>query len=226
MAPIYYFFHYVQSPQENFAALDNRLTNMAFIKTFFLGLILAVVGPVFTIYNAADITIAEWAYGAFWYLSPIYLAIFLRLSKYLVKDTTRLDRLYKPTADLPYLRAIYGLSITICASFHIYTHLTSTSSFFDSIMSDFQLAMQLIGDGPQYITEFWNASQLVTHGATIYWLLLNFADLKAAKRLQKSWFVILATPFFTSTTLGLNASLLVMWAWREEVLATKQEMDA
>lgn len=226
IAPLYYFFHYVQSPQENFAALDNRLTNMAFVKTFPPALLLVLIGPAIAIYNAAEIKIAEWAYGVLWYLSPIYLAAILRISRAFVKDTTRSDRLYKPTADVSYLRIIYGLSITICASFHIYIHLISTSSFFNSIMKEFLLAIQPVKAGPGNLAELWNANQIVTYGAATYWLFLNFADLKFARRLRKGWFTISAIFVLTSVIAGMDASLLIMWAWREEIMGRKLEMDA
>ena len=54
----------------------------------------------------------------------------------------------------------------------------------------------------------------------------HFWDLKKDGRLQASWFKILAFMAATTVLAGPGTALVVMWAWREEILATKEEQEA
>ncbi|QSZ32310.1 hypothetical protein DSL72_001884 [Monilinia vaccinii-corymbosi] len=213
IAPIYFFFHYVQSPQENFAALDNRLTNMAFAKTFPLAILIIFLGPSYAIWNANEIESAQWVYENAWCWFPVYLTILLRVLGFVVKDTTRLDRIYKPTADLPYLRIIYSIPIIICGSLHLsegLSHLTSITSLTHKSQSPFQLGQALLGK-----------AEIFSYGADFYWTLLHFADLKFVGKLSSNWFLILATLLLSTGIAGPGAALVFMWAWREEIMAKK-----
>ncbi|KAB8298608.1 hypothetical protein EYC80_000787 [Monilinia laxa] len=224
IAPIYFFFHYVQSPQENYAALDNRLTNMAFVKIFPLAILMIFLGPIYAIWVANEIESAQWIYDNVWNWFPVYLAILLRVLRFAVKDTTRLDRIYKPTADLPNLRIIYGLSIILYSSLHLsggLSNFTSITSLLQKFQSPSQLAQAMLdgNSGPLEIAEIFS------YGTTFYWALLSFADLKFVGKLSQSWLFILATLLLTTVVAGPGAALLIMWAWREEIMARKHEVS-
>ncbi|CAD6448953.1 adfad4e9-b5e3-45ae-8931-93e470393dc3 [Sclerotinia trifoliorum] len=221
IAPIYFFFHYVQSPQENFLALDNRLTNLAFAKTFLPAILLIFLGPSYATWAATDFKAVQWIHDNVWYWYPIYLTILLRVLKYVVKDTTRLDRLHKPTADLTFLRVIYSICVIICGCFYSCAGLSNLTSVAASLIQGLQSPIQLVQAGLEANPGVWKAEKSFLYGAAFYWTLLHFADLKFVGKLGKSWLVILVVLLFSTLFAGPGAALLVMWAWREELMAKK-----
>lgn len=196
---------------------------MAFAKTFPLVILIIFLGPSYAIWNANEIESAQWVYDIAWNWLPVYLTILLRVLGLVVKDTTRLDRIYKPTADLPYLRVIYGISIIICGSLYLsggLGHLISIPSLIQRFQSPSQLA-QAVLDGNSGLLEI---AGIFSYGATFYWALLNFADLKFVGKLSRSWLLILAALFLSTVVAGPGAALLIMCAWREEIMAKKNEI--
>lgn len=64
---------------------------------------------------------------------------------------------------------------------------------------------------------------LCSFGATILWLCLSIRDLKAAGSVRAPWVVILGATVIVCGVCGLGTAMLLLWAWREEVLA--REVD-
>ena len=220
VAPIYFFFHYVQSPQENFAALDNRLTNIAFAKILPLAILSIFLGPSYCIWSSIELESAQWIYDNAWYWYPVYLTMFLRILKFIVKDTTRLNRIYKPTADLSYLRISYSISILICAAFYLYGSLSSSTSI-AFLTQELQPPIQPIQAILGAFSELWVAKQTSLYGAAFYWTFLHFADLKFVGKSKQSWLLILTISLSSTFLAGPGVGLIVMWAWREEIMAKK-----
>lgn len=193
---------------------------MAFAKLMPLAILLVSLGPSYAIWSSIELESAQWIYDNAWYWYPVYLTIFLRILKFVVKDTTRLNRIYKPTADLTYLRISYSISILICAAFYLYGSLSDSSSIAfltQGLQPPIQPVQAILGAA----SKLWAAKQTYLYGAAFYWTFLHFADLKIVGKLKQSWLLIL-TIFLSSTLLaGPGAGLIVMWAWREEIMAKK-----
>jgi hypothetical protein len=220
VAPIYFFFHYIQSPQENFNALDNRLTNMSFVKTFPLAIFLTILGPAYAIYAAEDIDSVQWIYNNVWYWYPIFLTILLKVSKLVVKDTTRTARIYEPTADLPYLRAAYTMLILGCGLIQFSaaeSHFTTISTVLEGFWSPNNTANDVRG----VIAMLLRSDTAFAYSAALLWALLHFSDLKCNGKLKNSWLVILGVLILSSFAAGYRVALLILWAWREEIMARK-----
>ncbi|KAM3065605.1 FAD-dependent monooxygenase boa8 [Clarireedia jacksonii] len=224
VAPIYFFFHYVQSPQENFNALDNRLTNMSFVKAFPLAIFLIIMTPAYAIYTAKEIEPVKWVYDNVWYWYPIYLTLFLKLSKIIVKDTTRTARIHEPTADLLYLRATYAILIISCGLFQLFateSHLATISALLQKWWYSNNSAHDVRG----LIAVLLRSETVYAYGAASFWALLHFSDLKYNKKLSASWFTILGVLVISTVVAGPRVALLILWAWREEVMARKLVMS-
>ncbi|PQE10413.1 hypothetical protein CJF32_00000960 [Rutstroemia sp. NJR-2017a WRK4] len=220
VAPIYFFFHYVQSPQENFNALDNRLTNMSFIKTFSLAILLTILGPACAIYAVEDIYSVQWIYNNVWYWYPIYLTILLKVSKLVVKDTTRTARIYEPTADLPYLRAAYTILIIGCGMIQFSaaeSHFSTISTLFKGFWNSNNTANDVRG----MFAMLLRSDTAFAYSAAMLWALLHFSDLKCNGKLKNSWLAILGVMILSSFAVGYRVALLILWAWREEIMARK-----
>ncbi|KAG9229151.1 hypothetical protein BJ875DRAFT_387965 [Amylocarpus encephaloides] len=64
---------------------------------------------------------------------------------------------------------------------------------------------------------------LLTFGAGAVWTLLNFKDLKAAKKTPVSWLTIVGALVGGTLVAGPGATMAGMWAWREEILANSAD---
>lgn len=131
IAPIYYFRHYVQYPLENYAAADNLIVKMRAAKTIIPLIVISFVLPSFITFFAPGLATRQWVNGVVWQPFPIY-AFILRcvLGKFVV-ETTNLDKMSKPEADTPYLRAAYGFAATAATCAYLYVRVTSLISFMD-----------------------------------------------------------------------------------------------
>lgn len=218
IGPIYFFLHYIQSPQENYQAADNRLTQMGPIKTIIPTILLTYAIPTIAMFTAPSLSTRQWINGVFWQPFPIYAWIVQRILGRFVNDTTRVDRIKNPEADMPYLRRIYGFAGAAAALAYLYVRLCSplsaTEIFFDGVRSPLTAAsfMKSLAKALRY-------DQLCAFGAGTIWTMLSFRDLKKAGKLTTGWGKIVGA--FAGLTLltGPGAAMTAMWAWREEILA-------
>lgn len=142
-----------------------------------------------------------------------------------VKDTTPKDRLYKPLADLPYLRLTYGLCAILCAVSYRYSDYLSPLSFSDLVVAKSQHIFNLVTSGPSTYADLSDFTTFTTFVAVYYWVALSFADLKFAGRTKASWFGILFNSVLSTFAVGPAATVLFMWAWREEIMSKKLVFD-
>jgi hypothetical protein len=64
---------------------------------------------------------------------------------------------------------------------------------------------------------------LCSCGATMLWVCLSIRDLKTGGSVRVPWVVILGITVIVGGVCGLGTAILLLWAWREEVLA--REVD-
>ncbi|KAF4635287.1 hypothetical protein G7Y89_g2803 [Cudoniella acicularis] len=221
IAPIYFFLHYVQSPLENYQAADNRLTQMGPVKTILPTIALTYVLPSVAMFAAPTLATRQWINGVFWQAFPVYSSIAQRVFGLFVKDTTEVDRVSNPEADMPYLRWAYGVAAATAAFGNLYVRFASPfplmDVFFKDISSPTAPATLIQG-----AARFLRYDQITTFGAGALWIMLSFMDLKKAGKVRAGWGKIVA--IFSATTLigGPGAAMMIMWAWREEALARKK----
>jgi hypothetical protein len=61
--------------------------------------------------------------------------------------------------------------------------------------------------------------------ATTLWLLYLFRDLQAAGETKASLFMVVVIGSAASTTFGIGTVLVLLWAWRNEILFAKGAVD-
>jgi hypothetical protein len=220
LAPIYYFIHYVQSPLENYATAENRMTRTSSIKTIIPTVAITYALPTVASFALPGLTNRQWINGLFFQPFPIWAAISQQVLGAFVKNTTDSDRMKNPEADIPYLRRAYACAAAASASVYLYLWVVSPVSlgqiFFKGLGNPSD-ALPLI-EGAAKVLRY---DQIASFSAGIVWTLLSFGDLKRAGKLDAGWGRIVG--IFAGTTLvaGPGAGMAVMWAWREEVLAKK-----
>ncbi|KAH7342650.1 hypothetical protein BKA65DRAFT_595732 [Rhexocercosporidium sp. MPI-PUGE-AT-0058] len=223
IAPLYCFIHYIQSPLENYAAADNRMVQLGGVKTIIPTIILSYIIPSVTMSFAPGLASRQWINGIFWQPFPVYGSILQRILPLFVNNTTRKDRVSNPEADMPYLRAAYGFSAAVGALVYLYLHVASPislSKVFFSNLGNPGAALPLI-EGTVKALRY---DQICAFSATAIWTLLSFMDLKKAGKLQAGWGRILGVFAAMNVVAGPGAALTVMWAWREEKLANRQNL--
>jgi hypothetical protein len=221
LAPIYYFLHYVQSPLENYAAADNRLTQIGAVKTIIPTVMLTYVIPGIAMFTVPGLTNRQWINGLIWQPFPIYASVLQRVLGRLVKDTTHEDRITNPEADMPYLRRAYGFAAATAACAYLYVRFASPVSlkevFFHNLSDP--LAPVTLMTGAAKALRY---DHICAFGAGAVWTMLSFYDLKRAKKLQAGWGKIVGVFAGTTLAFGPGAAMATMWAWREETLAKRK----
>lgn len=225
IAPIWFFLHYVQSPLENYQAADNRMTQIGAVKTIIPTVVLSFILPSIAMCVVPGIENRQWINGLLWQAFPLYASLYQRGLGYLVKDTTEVDRVSNPEADMPYLRRAYGFAAVIAATANLYVRFASPvplkDLFFKGISSPSTVPNLLEG-----AAKFLRYDQIATFGAGAIWTMLSFRDLKKAGKLQTGWPTILGIFGATTLVAGPGAAVVTMWAWREEVLAARKKVVA
>ncbi|KAL3425892.1 FAD binding domain-containing protein [Phlyctema vagabunda] len=218
IAPIYFFLHYIQSPQENYHAADMRMTQMGPVKTIIPTVMLSYVIPSIAMMTASSLSTRQWINGLIWQPFPIYASLLQRLLSKTVQDTTDQDRIHRPEADMPYLRYAYGFSTAAAAIANIYVRLTSPLSLRDVFFKNLSSPTSPLSV-VDLITRYLRYDQIATFSAGAIWTMLHFRDLKKADKLKVGWARIVGVFAGTTLVAGPGAAMAVMWAWREEVLA-------
>jgi hypothetical protein len=193
---------------------------MSFVKTFPVAIFLVIACPAYVIYAAEDIESVQWIYNNVWYWYPIFLTIFLKVSKLIVKDTTRTARIYEPTADLPYLRAVYAMLIIGCVLFQ-YSAAENQFRTISALFGRFWSSNNLAHDVQGLISAGLRKDTVFAYSAALLWILLHFSDLKCNGKLKNGWLAILGILTFSIVAAGHRVALLILWAWREEIMGRK-----
>ncbi|KAL2075500.1 hypothetical protein VTL71DRAFT_443 [Oculimacula yallundae] len=223
IAPVYCFLHYIQSPLEKYAAADSRMLQISGAKTIIPTLVLSYVVPTLAMFFMPGQANRQWINGVVWQFFPISGAILQRILPKFVKDTTQRDRISNPRADLPYLRAAYGFSAAVGAltylSLHVASPIPLTKVFFSNLGNP-SAALPLI----EGVVKALRYDQICAFSATAMWTILSFKDLKKSGKLQAGWGKILGLFAGMNLIVGPGAALSVMWAWREERLAAREDL--
>ena len=225
---IVFFLHYVNSPIEIFAAADQRLlrTNRAY-----------TVLP--TILNAYLLpTLATYFYHSWttrvmliyvWQLVPIYICVVhWLLSTFIVRDTTKYDRLHNVRADLPALELLSDVLLAVSAVTYQWVRWYSSDLlflrdiFYQGISDPFTQILSL-EQGAAAILRY---NYICMWTGALFWLLLLFKDLKRARMLDLAWMRLLIYGGMTLILFGPGATLMAAWMWRERILATRRHWAA
>jgi hypothetical protein len=224
IGPLYYFFHYLQCPIDNYMAADNRLVQMKFALTLLPAMVLGYVLPVAFQFGPWDDGTVQ-SINALWQIFPLTIASLHWLFSSLVADTTNEDRLLNPLADLVSLRRLYAVIAVIPTVLHLYVRLSSPTTlldiFFGGIGHQFR-PVELISEG---INCFLKYDSLLLFAATFYWIILNLRDLKEAGILKTSWATIILRLAGLTLVCGPGAAIMTVWAWREELLAEPRKLS-
>jgi len=212
VAPLYYFFHYIQAPVEKYAAADNRLVPTNYAKTLIAAIIFGYILPTGFVFLTISANGFQHAM-AFWQLFPVWTAFMHRIFAFSVVDTTAHDRIYNPLADMPYLRRIYVFGAALSGIAYIY--------LFSTAWGDVGNTLRGIMHATTPFEHQLKYHHLVTFISGLIWQLLHFRDLKKSGKLDAAWFKIIGIFACTSLLFGPSASQIVYWAWREEVLARR-----
>lgn len=168
-------------------------------------------------FAAPTLATRQWVNGLFWQPFPVYGAILQRVLGRFVKDTTYEERLNNPEADMPHLRRIYRFAGVAAACAFLYVRFKSpvsaTEVFLEGIRNP-GAAVSLI----QRVSKALRYDQICAFSAGAVWMLLNFRDLKKAKKVNAGWAKIVGTMAGLSLLVGPGAAMTAMWAWREEAL--------
>ena len=218
--PIYFFFHYLSSSVDAFAAADMRLMNVAYIHSILPTLLIMFANVVIPIalgmsFNPTDNTLKVMRLG-----SPIGILAVQMLFTRLSRDTEQHDIIHNLHADLPTIRrTIRGMIGLAAIAFAYQSNKISTTTVFDFSI-------------PQMDILDWNHFGLAHAG--VLWICLLFWDLCRAgmasvtKTLSYgALFLVLheATPHSLRPLID-TSFLLLAWLAREEILATKKEKHA
>jgi hypothetical protein len=223
IAPIWFFLHYVQSPLVNYHAADNRLTQIGPVKTIIPTIVLSFILPSIAMCFVPGIENRQWINGLFWQAFPLYASLYQRVLGLFVKDTTEVDRISNPEADLPYLRRAYGFAAVAGAVANLYVRFEPPAPlkeiFFQGIGSPSTVPNLLEG-----AAKFLRYDQIATFGAGAIWTMLSFWDLKKAGKVRTDWPKIFVTFGALTVIAGPGTAMVTMWAWREEALAARKKV--
>ncbi|CZR68336.1 related to hydroxylase [Phialocephala subalpina] len=221
VAPLYYFLHYIQTPQEKYLAADNRLVPTVYAKTLIPAITLGYVAPTLGMFLPFSIDTRQ-AINGIWQLFPVWTSLLHTALKFTVTDTTQKERIHNVRADMTYLRYAYAFGGCLSAAAYLYLWMTSPiplrSLFFSGISSPSAPVFSL-SDG---IGRFLKYDQIFSFGSGMFWEVLHFNDLKKAGKLKAGWGKILGVLGGATLVLGPGAAMALGWAWREEVLAAKK----
>ncbi|EME86943.1 uncharacterized protein MYCFIDRAFT_151927 [Pseudocercospora fijiensis CIRAD86] len=206
ITPIWFFFHYIFSAIEHYAAGDMRLTDLAYTRTIMPVRIGFVILPLMLKYLAFDIPIAPDVWYWMWVFSVLSItAIQTTLAKTgISKDTMQHDALHNCLADLPTLRlGMYTMA------------LSSTVAW---ILPKFVITSHAASDTDDLL--YFN--RIGTSASSVLWLSMLFLDLYQAGMLQINMMCLAVMGGCAAAGVPIPALVAVGFAWREQILATKR----
>ncbi|KAG9231787.1 hypothetical protein BJ875DRAFT_105864 [Amylocarpus encephaloides] len=218
VVPLYCFLHYLQCPLENYHAMDNRLTQISQVKTIIPAIVIGFVLPSILMMAVPGIEKRQWINGVVWQPFPLYTAILQRIFGFFVKDMTKMARVSNQLADLTYLRLAYAFAITLSFGVNVFARMASPVSlsqfFFGGLGNPNALVTFTEGT-----VKYFRYDQLLLSIAITIWVMLSFWDLKKAGKVKMHWLAIVLTYCILVVVGGPGATMVAMFAWREEALA-------
>ena len=140
----------------------------------------------------------------------------------MVKDTTEEDKVNNVTADLNYLRATYAFVGAVSAAAYLYVYAISPIPLYEIFLSGIGDPTSPIGSLTEGTGRFLKYEYLFAFVSGALWILLSFWDLKKDDRLNASWTKILCVMGAMTVGCGPGTMMVLMWGWREEILARKE----
>lgn len=134
-------------------------------------------------------------------LIPVIFSFLHRFMSSYIQDTTVEDRIQRPTADLPWIRASFALTILISGGISVCRQFEATGH---------PLSMSL---------EAILNAQTIGIGSAVIWIILELKNVSREKKLHLPWlYIALALPLCL-ILVGPAATFALGWGLREEVLA-------
>jgi hypothetical protein len=100
---IWIYLHYAWSPIDVYAAPEQRLVQMNYVRTALPSVALTFLLPILVIISNPEAPLAN-DLLSWWSWVLVHLTLFHHLLAALVEDTTKLDRLYSVKAELHFIR--------------------------------------------------------------------------------------------------------------------------
>jgi hypothetical protein len=218
IGPLYYFIHYIQTPQENYLAADNLMVPIADAKVIIPTIGIGYLAPTIAMFLHFPVESRQLLNGI-WQTFPIWTAVLHSSFKSLVTDTAPEDRKWAPTRGVSWLRYAYAFGGLVSATAYTYLRFTSPfplhEVFFNGISSPFTPVVSL-SDG---CARFLKYNQIVAFGSGLFWEALHFRDLKKAGKMEAGWVKVLGILGGMTLLFGPGAAMALGWAWREELMA-------
>lgn len=223
IAPIYYFLHYIQSPLEKYTAPDQRMVKIGKSKIIMPTIFISYIIPVIAMFAAPELAARQWINAFFFQPFPLWAVLVQYCLSRCVTDTTEKDKVHEDEADMKYLRRGYlsAAVFSTIAYWYVYalawqSSISLVEVFFKDITKP--TTMQPLIEGASKVLRY---DYLWSFSAGALWTLLSFKDLKEAGKTSAGWGQIIGA--FTIITLcaGPGTSMVVFWAWREELLVSK-----
>ncbi|KAJ5341828.1 FAD binding domain protein [Penicillium brevicompactum] len=222
VAPCYFFCHYVCSTVEKFAALDMRLTEIAYTQTILplsIGLLgVAAMAQNLTYSPTSSLGNIQWIWGA---IAALIMSIVpsLLMKIGVTKSTMHADSMGNQLRDLPYTRTCIHALTLICGVAWV-ACLPRTLLAGESWMARF-----IDGDYTSALRDI----KLEETGlllSAVFWLMLLIRDLKQAGMVESSWVKLVSMGLALGAVGGPAVVFGLGFMWREETLATKREKHA
>ncbi|KAL3424914.1 FAD binding domain-containing protein [Phlyctema vagabunda] len=218
ISPVYFFLHYVQNPQENYHAAGNRIVPASAAKAIIVSIILGYVIPTFFMFSTLLSITSRQLVNAIWQTFPIWTLLISYATKG-SKQTDQVDAKMISNYSLSTLRFAYILSGSLSAAVYVYIHMTSSFPLLQIFFNEVSSPHSAISSFVQGFGRFLRYDQIFAFGSGLFWLILNFKDLKTANKLHAGWHKIVGVLGATTILFGPGASMALGWAWREEVMA-------
>ena len=228
VAPIWFFFHYVQSHAKGDAAREGRPIDVAAAKTVLPVLVLAFIAPTLAMYYLPDKDL-RLAINSVWQAFPVITIVFhFVLQKTIGRAMTSTAEARNSKADMQYIGvAVWTLAVLSVLVFNIIRFTVDvpfTSLFFpplELLKSTFVSAEGTL-DLVSGLRLFLQVDELACFSAAFIWLALLIKDLKDEEMTSISWLYIAAyTVGGLSLVGGPGAVVVLGWWWRENILAEK-----
>lgn len=217
----------MQSPLERYAAADSRMVNMGKAKIIIWTVLISYIIPTVAMFVAPALAARQWINGLFFQPFPLWAKLIQYILSKFVNDTTNTDKISKPEADMPHLRRAYAFAAICSAATYFYVYIAAWEgpvSVLDVFFKDISKVhdMAPIFDGAAKVLRY---DHLWSMGSGLFWVLLNFGDLKKYGKVQVGWVKIFAVSVLTTALAGPGTAIAIMWWWREEALACNKRSD-
>lgn len=219
--PLYFFLHYVQCSMGRCSSPDNRHVPIHYAST-----LVAAVGAGYLLPTAVVLfgsTNIDVSY--LWKLFPILTTILHRVFASFVPNTSAVDRIENPRADMRYLRLAYGIGGILAGITRVYFWITPVHHMANLLSDMLQMWHEPLSLRNVDLRQLIRHNHLLVLGSGLFWELLHFRDLKNARRLKASWIKVLGGLATTAVIFGPGSAMALGWAWREEVLASKIQLN-